>query len=313
LGGVGAGDGLGKGDGCGVTGDVVPGFGAKANLTVTIDLEDLKAATADAIGDTVYGNGLSAAMIRRLACDANIIPIVLGSNSESLDVGRQERLVTRAMRRALNTRDRGCVVCGAPPIMCDAHHLTSWIDGGETKLNNLALLCRRHHVDLHNGHWTITIANGTVHVARPYWADPPPALPHRRSDSTFRAPEPPSDMPTRLAPPSEDPSRSDPQDEGPPPPDPSGERPARLARSAGSPSDSAAETALADHPLRLSTEADSPWDGTADGSALRAAGDAEIRSSRWHADHATYAAAARFAVWDVDETNDADPLSSTTI
>ncbi|MFG1905978.1 DUF222 domain-containing protein [Kribbella sp. NPDC048928] len=172
LGGVGVG-GLGKGQGCGVAGDVVPGFGAKANLTVTIDLEDLKAATADAIGDTVYGNGLSAATIRRLACDANVIPIVLGSNSEPLDVGRRERLVTRAMRRALNTRDRGCVVCGAPPVMCDAHHLISWVDGGETKLNNLALLCRRHHVDLHNGHWTITITNGTVHVTRPHWADPP--------------------------------------------------------------------------------------------------------------------------------------------
>jgi hypothetical protein len=177
----------------------VPGFGAKANLTVTIDLEDLKAATADAIGDTVYGNGLSAATIRRLACDANIIPIVLGSNSEPLDVGRQERLVTRAMRRALNTRDRGCVVCGAPPIMCDAHHLTSWIDGGDTKLNNLALLCRRHHVDLHNGHWTITITNGTVHVTRPRWADPPPIRnPHPNTTPPSPGNPPDDQKPTSL-------------------------------------------------------------------------------------------------------------------
>ncbi|WP_329005836.1 DUF222 domain-containing protein [Kribbella sp. NBC_00709] len=152
----------------------VPGFGAKANITVTIDLEGLRSAAADAMGDTVYGDGLSAAAIRRLACDAKIIPLVLGSNSEPLDVGRSERLVTRAMRRALNTRDRGCVVCGAPPIQCDAHHLVSWIDGGETKISNLALLCRRHHIDLHDGDWTITIACGKVHVARPSWADPPP-------------------------------------------------------------------------------------------------------------------------------------------
>jgi hypothetical protein len=163
------------GRGCGgVGGDVVPGFGAKANITVTIDLQDLKAATADAIGDTVHGPGLSAATIRRLACDAKIIPIVLGSNSEPLDVGRTERLVTRPIRRALNTRDRGCVVCGAPPIICDAHHLISWIDGGDTTITNLALLCRRHHTDLHNGHWNITITNGQVHVTRPTWADPPP-------------------------------------------------------------------------------------------------------------------------------------------
>ncbi|MGW7684159.1 DUF222 domain-containing protein [Kribbella sp. NPDC054772] len=94
----------------GGTGSRVPGYGAKANITVTIDLEDLKAATAGAVGDLVYGDGLSAAAIRRLACDANIIPLVLGSNSEPLDVGRSERLVTRSMRKALNARDKGCVV-----------------------------------------------------------------------------------------------------------------------------------------------------------------------------------------------------------
>ncbi|GAA1112969.1 hypothetical protein GCM10009630_07640 [Kribbella jejuensis] len=160
--------------GIGACREVVPGFGAKANITVTIDLNDLKAATADAIGQTVYSNGLSAAAIRRLACDANIIPIVLGSRSEPLDVGRCERLVTKGMRRALNARDRGCVVCGAPPVMCDAHHVIHWIDGGVTAVWNLALLCRRHHTDVHNGHWHITITNDQVHVARPSWADPPP-------------------------------------------------------------------------------------------------------------------------------------------
>ncbi|MET9317252.1 DUF222 domain-containing protein, partial [Kribbella sp. NPDC003505] len=135
------------------TGGRVAGYGAKATITVTIDFDDLKAATADAVGRTVYSGGLSAATIRRLACDANIIPLVLGSNSEPLDVGRRVRLVTKAMRRALEVRDRGCVVCGAPPVMCDAHHLISWIDGGHTKVSNLALLCRRHHTDLHKGRW----------------------------------------------------------------------------------------------------------------------------------------------------------------
>ena len=162
-------------------GQPVPGYGAKASITVTIDLQDLISAPADAIGTTVYGDGLSAATVRRLACDAEVIPLVLGSNSEPLDVGRRVRLVTKAIRRALNARDRGCVVCGAPPIMCDAHHLISWIDGGPTKVDNLALLCRRHHVDLHAGRWTITITNGQVQVTRPMWANPPP---HRRPITT---------------------------------------------------------------------------------------------------------------------------------
>jgi len=150
----------------------VPGFGAKATVVVTIDWQDLKDATAHAIGDTVHGTGLSAAATRLLACDAKIIPVVLGSNSEPLDVGRCERLVTKGMRRALNTRDRGCVVCGAPPVQCDAHHLVSWIDGGTTAVSNLVLLCRVHHVDLHAGKWFITITDGKVHVERPAWAVP---------------------------------------------------------------------------------------------------------------------------------------------
>ncbi|MFF0338636.1 DUF222 domain-containing protein [Kribbella sp. NPDC004875] len=197
----------------GSSGDVVPGFGAKANITVTIDLQDLQAATADAIGQTVYSNGLSAVTLRRLACDAKIIPVVLGSKSEPLDVGRSERLVTRAMRRALNTRDRGCVVCGAPPVMCDAHHLISWVDGGVTAVSNLVLLCRRHHADLHAGHWHITITDDTVHVTRPTWADPPPP---RHHNPPRRAPQP-SEQPT---PKPRDPKPRDPKPRDPKPRDP---------------------------------------------------------------------------------------------
>jgi hypothetical protein len=105
------------------------------------------------------------------------------------------------MRRALNARDKGCVVCGAPPIMCDAHHLHSWIDGGPTAIDNLALLCRAHHRALHHGHWTITITNGTVHVTRPTWADPPrnttpPAPPPRPSHPLT----PPATQPTNRPP-----------------------------------------------------------------------------------------------------------------
>ncbi|MGW7682346.1 DUF222 domain-containing protein [Kribbella sp. NPDC054772] len=176
----------------------VPGFGAKANITVTIDLADLQSAAADAIGDVVYGDGLSAAALRLLACDAKIIPLVLGSTSEPLDVGRSQRLVTRSLRRALNARDRGCVVCGAPPIMCDAHHLTSWLHGGETKLTNLALLCRRHHRALHAGEWTITITNNQVHVSRPTWTTPPP--PHAIHPTPPNARPPTTPTPTPATP-----------------------------------------------------------------------------------------------------------------
>ncbi|MFC5265269.1 DUF222 domain-containing protein [Kribbella qitaiheensis] len=150
------------------------GHGPKAHITITIDLKDLTDAGAHAVGTLVHGEGLSAGAIRRLACEAQIIPIVLGANSEPLDVAMAQRFVNRAMRRALNARDKGCVVCKAPPIFCDAHHLISWIDNGPTALTNLVLLCRRHHIDTHHGHWHITLHHGTVTVARPAWADPNP-------------------------------------------------------------------------------------------------------------------------------------------
>ncbi|WP_158441548.1 HNH endonuclease signature motif containing protein [Kribbella steppae] len=167
----------------------VAGHGPKTHISVTIDFDALKAAAATSTGELVFGGTLSAAAIRRLACDAEVLPIVLGSKSQPLDVGTSERFVTRAMRRALNARDKGCVVCGAPPIQCEAHHLIHWIDGGVTAVSNLVLLCKRHHIDLHAGHWRIQIIDGVVHVARPTWASPDP-IPRTRYRPLSAVPSP---------------------------------------------------------------------------------------------------------------------------
>jgi hypothetical protein len=155
------------------SGNAAPGHGGVApHLIMIMDFFDLKKAGADATGDVHFGEGLSAAAVRRLACDAGVIPIVLGSNSEPLDVGREERFVTPAIRRALIARDRGCVICGAPPDQCDAHHLVHWIDGGETAVGNLVLLCKPNHREVDRGDWIIQIVNGKVLVTRPAWAEP---------------------------------------------------------------------------------------------------------------------------------------------
>ncbi|OFE15345.1 hypothetical protein BA895_06355 [Humibacillus sp. DSM 29435] len=115
-------------------------------------------------GSCLSGDVLSAAIVRRLACDATIIPVVLGSDSQPLDVGREERLVTRAMRTALWLRDGGCSFpgCSTPAQWTDAHHVRHWIDGGTTCLGNLALLCRRHHIYVHDKHLTATITDTGV-------------------------------------------------------------------------------------------------------------------------------------------------------
>ncbi|MEO7752473.1 MAG: HNH endonuclease signature motif containing protein, partial [Terracoccus sp.] len=122
--------------------------------------------TPDAGGGGLCGSGdvLSPETVRRWACDAEIIPVVLGSQSQPLDVGRSRRLVTPAIRTALWLRDRGCTFPGdaAPATWTDAHHVTHWADGGPTALSNLALLCRRHHSHVHQRHLTATITDTTV-------------------------------------------------------------------------------------------------------------------------------------------------------
>ena len=157
-------------------GSAVPGHGdIKPHITVTIDLEDLKESTGS--GELVHGDFLPAATVRRLACDAGVIPLVLGSDSEPLDVGTEHRFITRAIRQALNARDKGCVACGAPPAMCEAHHIVHWSDGGPTSLDNLALLCKRDHINIHQGRFTLHITNGHPTLTRPTWTAPDPPLP----------------------------------------------------------------------------------------------------------------------------------------
>ncbi|WP_165956947.1 HNH endonuclease signature motif containing protein [Kribbella antibiotica] len=149
-------------------------FPGVPHVTVTIDFEDLKNATGGAVGELVFGDNLSAAAVRLLACDAAILPIVLGGDSQPLDVGTEQRFVNRYIRRALDKRDKGCVVCKAPPWMCHAHHVVHWANGGPTSMQNLVLLCASHHRAVHADQWAVSITGGIVNVTRPSWADPLP-------------------------------------------------------------------------------------------------------------------------------------------
>jgi hypothetical protein len=123
--------------------------------------------------DTGAGT-ITAAAARRIACDAHTIPIVLGSRSEPLDVGRATYTVPQPMRRALIARDRGCTFpgCDRPPGWSDAHHIVHWADGGPTALTNLALLCDAHHRLIHAQEWRIRIVDGHPEFIPPRWLDP---------------------------------------------------------------------------------------------------------------------------------------------
>nr|NLD40767.1 DUF222 domain-containing protein [Actinomycetales bacterium] len=120
--------------------------GSRPRITVTIQEVHLRE-LADQAGLLPGGAQIPASELRRLLCDADLIPAVLGSASEVLDVGREQRVVTPAIRRALSIRDGGCIFpsCDVPDARCEAHHIRPWWNNGSTSLSNLALLCPHHH------------------------------------------------------------------------------------------------------------------------------------------------------------------------
>jgi hypothetical protein len=159
--------------------DILNGASDRPNLIVHVSAATL-ARREPGISETGNGTFLTADEIKRLACDANLTRVVFNPESQPLDVGRAKRLVTPAMRAAVCARDLRCVFpgCDRPSNWCDVHHLTHWADGGDTSVANLVLLCRHHHVLIHEGGWTIIGMPGHLRFYRPdsseLGADPPP-------------------------------------------------------------------------------------------------------------------------------------------
>ncbi len=118
---------------------------ARTQLRIAVTLNQLREAVTDA--HTVEGHTLSPGDLRRLACDADILPAVMGGPSELLDLGRTTRTVPSHLRDALAYRDKGCTFpgCDASEPYCEAHHILPWQEGGSTSLDNLLLLCAHHH------------------------------------------------------------------------------------------------------------------------------------------------------------------------
>ncbi|GEP35390.1 hypothetical protein NSZ01_31580 [Nocardioides szechwanensis] len=130
--------------------------GVSASVVVTMTLETLMGGLKAAQLDT--GTMISSGLARRMACEAGIIPVVLGGRSEVLDVGRRRRFHTKAQRIAMAVRDKGCVAqgCERPMSACHAHHLTQWAKGGSTSVEDGVLLCRRHHTLAHHQDYELT-------------------------------------------------------------------------------------------------------------------------------------------------------------
>jgi hypothetical protein len=154
--------------------DALPAHGsANATVVVTLDEVKLRQACGEALLDS--GASISASEARRLACNADILPMVLSGDSKVLDLGRAQRLFDRHQRLALAQRDGGCVFwrCDRTPSLCEAHHVAWWSNGGPTNISNGVLLCSFHHHLIHQGEWQVAIAaDGIPEAIPPPWVDP---------------------------------------------------------------------------------------------------------------------------------------------
>jgi hypothetical protein len=153
---------------------------ASTTVVVRMSLEALRSGTGVATIDGIE-QPIDAGTARRMAAAAEIIPCVLGGESEVLDLGRSRRHFTRAQRLALVERDGGCAFCHLPPQYAEAHHILWWLrDGGPTDLSNGVLLCTGCHHRVHDDGWEIRIetppgappSSGTVWFLPPACIDP---------------------------------------------------------------------------------------------------------------------------------------------
>ncbi|WP_240987256.1 HNH endonuclease signature motif containing protein, partial [Arthrobacter sp. Soil736] len=123
-------------------------------------------------GTFTFTGPVTPATIRKIACDADIIPVLLGSEGRILDIGRTTRIFPPHIRKAITARDHGCAFpnCTIPAPWCEAHHTTYWSHGGPTSTDNGTLLCTHHHHLIHKEQWQIHMQTGIP------WFVPPPHI-----------------------------------------------------------------------------------------------------------------------------------------
>jgi Domain of unknown function (DUF222) len=149
--------------------------GVRPHLTITATIETLLGLAGAPAAEADWGGPVSAETLRRIGCDSWITRVLLNEHGVPLDIGREHRLVPPGMRRAVVARDRCCTFpgCDRPPSWCIAYHIIHRVDGGPTSLDNLALLCKRHHTLIHHGDWAMRLGtDGLPEFIPPPWIDP---------------------------------------------------------------------------------------------------------------------------------------------
>ena len=145
----------------------------EAGVRVHVDGEVLRrrSGAAHIEGETA---AVSVETVERMACGQGIVPVAFDDDGACVNVGREQRLFTRRQRIGLASRDGGCrhPGCTAPPSWAEAHHIDEWAaHGGKTDLADGVLLCRFHHLNVHNNGWRVRRRGAD------YWLEPPPTGP----------------------------------------------------------------------------------------------------------------------------------------
>ena len=152
------------GGGCG---DVRP---QKTVLVVSAEYDAIEGRLTSA--GLIDGTPIDFDELRRLACDAAIVPMIFSADGQPLYAGRAQRAVTKAQKLALYRRDRGCAGCGIRPQACEAHHIQPWEHNGTTDMDNLVLLCPRCHKKVHKHGYSVEPCPETGR----FTLQPPPRL-----------------------------------------------------------------------------------------------------------------------------------------
>ncbi len=149
----------------------VNGSGSVRNqIVVVVDAEVIAGTDPNGLCEMAGTGAIATSVLERLACDADLYGHIFSGAGVSLWHGRATRTTSPQQWRALVTRDRGCVICAAHPAYCEAHHLIAWAHGGNTDIENLALVCTRHHHQLHDTN-QILIRDGPNWHTRPAPSD----------------------------------------------------------------------------------------------------------------------------------------------
>ena len=144
--------------------------GQKPHVAVTVSMATLANQPGSPAADLEWAQPIPAETARRLACDAAVTPIFLDSESNQPRAGQTSRSISGSQRKALVVRDKGCRFpgCDRPADWTDVHHLKHWADGGKHVMDNLILLCRRHHRMVHEEGWQLVVtAEGNIVALMP--------------------------------------------------------------------------------------------------------------------------------------------------